>query len=66
MSMGAHYHQHRKTNGRQRLAHYKPQRTVLLTDCMGPVDGFQLQHEMFLQDMQRHGLELASSQDFWM
>jgi nicotinamidase/pyrazinamidase len=45
------------------LARRKPQRIVLLTDCMSPVGGFQLQHEMFLQDMQRRGLELAHSQD---
>ncbi|WP_394790969.1 cysteine hydrolase [Rhodoferax sp.] len=45
------------------LARHKPQRIVLLTDCMSPVGGFQLQHEAFLQDMQRQGLELANSQD---
>lgn len=46
----------------EHLARHKPQRIVLLTDCMSPVGGFQLQHEMFLQDMQRSGLELANSQ----
>ncbi|MBC7680865.1 MAG: cysteine hydrolase, partial [Ferruginibacter sp.] len=35
----------------QHLARQKPQRIVLLTDCMSPVGGFQLQHEAFLLHM---------------
>lgn len=45
----------------QNLARLKPQRIVLLTDCMSPVSGFQLQHEAFLQSMQAQGIELATS-----
>jgi nicotinamidase/pyrazinamidase len=48
------------------LARHKPQRIVLLIDCMSPVGGFQLQHEMFLQDMQRRGLELSNSLELWL
>lgn len=43
------------------LARQKPQRIVLLTDCMGPVAGFQRQHEAFLHSMQAQGVELATS-----
>jgi len=43
------------------LARLKPQRIVLLTDCMSPVGGFQLQHGAFLQNMQAQGIELAAS-----
>ncbi len=43
------------------LARTKPQRIVLLTDCMGPVAGFQAQHEQFLAAMQAQGVELAHS-----
>ena len=43
------------------LARHKPQRIVLLTDCMSPVGGFEAQHTAFLQEMQAQGLELATS-----
>ena len=46
------------------LARHKPQRIVLLTDCMSPVGGFEAQQAAFLQEMQAQGLELASSQNF--
>ena len=45
----------------QNLSRQKLQRIVLLTDCMSPVGGFQLQHEAFLQHMQAQGIELATS-----
>jgi nicotinamidase-related amidase len=34
---------------------------VLLTDCMGPVGGFEAQHGEFLADMTRRGVRLATS-----
>ncbi len=43
------------------LARHKAQRIVLLTDCMGPVAGFQAQHDAFFASMQAQGLELATS-----
>ena len=43
------------------LSRQKLQRIVLLTDCMSPVGGFQLQHEAFLQHMKAQGIELATS-----
>ena len=45
----------------EHLARQKPQRIVLLTDCMSPVAGFQAQHDAFLQSMQAQGIELATS-----
>jgi nicotinamidase/pyrazinamidase len=45
----------------QHLARTKPQRIVLLTDCMSPVAGFQAQHDAFLQAMQAQGVTLANS-----
>ncbi len=39
----------------------RPERLVLLTDCMSPVGGFAAQHQAFLDDMQRRGVRLATS-----
>jgi nicotinamidase/pyrazinamidase len=39
----------------------RPERVVLLTDCMSPVGGFVQQHEAFLADMRARGVRLASS-----
>jgi nicotinamidase/pyrazinamidase len=41
----------------------RPQRIVLLTDCMSPVGGFQAQHEAFLADMSGRGVQLATTAD---
>lgn len=41
----------------------RPERVVLLTDCMSPVGGFQAQHEAFLADMARRGVQLATTAD---
>ena len=45
------------------LAGGRPERLVLLTDCMSPVGGFTAQHEGFLADMQRRGVQLSTSAD---
>jgi nicotinamidase/pyrazinamidase len=36
-------------------------KVVLLTDCMSPVGGFEVQHQAFLADMARRGVRLATS-----
>ncbi len=43
------------------LASRRPERLVLLTDCMSPVGGFEAHHAAFLADMQRRGVRLATS-----
>lgn len=37
------------------------ERLTLLTDCMSPVGGFEPQHEAFLADMRRRGVQLSTS-----
>ena len=39
----------------------RPQRIVLLTDCMSPVGGFEPQAEAFLTDMKAQGVRLATA-----
>ena len=39
----------------------RPERVVLLTDCMSPVAGFDSQHEAFVADMRAKGVQTASS-----
>jgi nicotinamidase-related amidase len=39
----------------------RPERIVLLTDCMSPVAGFEAQHQAFLDDMRARGVRLATS-----
>jgi len=39
----------------------RPERIVLLTDCMSPVAGFEANVAEFLDDMQRRGVRLATS-----
>jgi len=39
----------------------RPERLVLLTDCMSPVAGFEAQHRAFLDDMRARGVRLATS-----
>ena len=39
----------------------RPERLVLLTDCMSPVAGFEAQHQAFLDDMRAKGVRLATS-----
>ena len=41
----------------------RPERVLLLTDCMSPVVGFNAQHEGFLQDMRARGVRLATVGD---
>jgi nicotinamidase-related amidase len=41
----------------------RPERLVLLTDCMSPVGGFEAQHARFLADMRAKGVRLVSSVD---
>ena len=36
-------------------------KVVLLTDCMSPVGGFEVQHKAFLEDMARRGVALTTS-----
>lgn len=36
-------------------------KVVLLTDCMSPVGGFEVQHQAFLDDMVRRGVVLSTS-----
>jgi len=46
------------------LAHLRggrPGRIVLLTDCMSPVAGFEVQHQAFLAAAQAQGVQLATS-----
>lgn len=39
----------------------RPERIVLLTDCMSPVAGFQAQHEAFLAGMKARGVRLSTT-----
>jgi nicotinamidase-related amidase len=39
----------------------RPERVVLLTDCMSPVAGFEAQHDAFMAQMQSKGLKLQKS-----
>jgi len=39
----------------------RPERIVLLTDCMSPVAGFEAQHQAFLDEMRARGVRLATS-----
>jgi nicotinamidase/pyrazinamidase len=39
----------------------RPERVVLLTDCMSPVGGFEAQHAAFLDEMRARGVRLMSS-----
>jgi nicotinamidase/pyrazinamidase len=39
----------------------RPERIVLLTDCMSPVGGFEAQHQAFLDEMRAKGLQLMTS-----
>jgi nicotinamidase-related amidase len=39
----------------------RPERIVLLTDCMSPVGGFEAQHAAFLEEMRAKGVRLMSS-----
>ena len=41
----------------------RPERLVLLTDCMSPVGGFEAQHAAFLDDMRARGVRLMTSTD---
>ena len=36
-------------------------RLVLLTDCVSPVAGFEVQYHGFLQEMRQRGVRLATS-----
>lgn len=45
----------------QHLPSGRPERLVLLTDCMGPVAGFEAQHQAFLAAAQAQGVQLADS-----
>jgi len=39
----------------------RPERIVLLTDCMSPVGGFEAQHQAFLDEMRAQGVRLMTS-----
>ena len=39
----------------------RPERVVLLTDCMSPVGGFEAQHSAFLGEMRAKGVRLMTS-----
>ena len=39
----------------------RPERIVLLTDCMSPVGGFEAQHRAFLDEMRASGVRLMTS-----
>lgn len=41
----------------------QPGRVVLLTDCMSPVGGFEVQHQAFLDDMRARGVRLMTSHE---
>ncbi len=45
----------------QYLPSGRPERIVLLTDCMSPVSGFEAQHRAFLAAAQAQGMQLADS-----
>jgi len=40
----------------------RPERVVLLTDCMSPVGGFEAQHQQFLDAMASRGVRLMTSE----
>jgi nicotinamidase/pyrazinamidase len=39
----------------------RPSKLVLVTDCMSPVTGFEVQHQAFLDDMAERGVQLRTS-----
>ena len=41
----------------------RPERVVLLTDCMSPVGGFEAQHKAFLDEMRARGVRLMTSEE---
>jgi nicotinamidase/pyrazinamidase len=43
------------------LPRQRPDRVVLLTDCMSPVPGFEAQHESFFSEMRRRGATLSTT-----
>jgi nicotinamidase/pyrazinamidase len=45
----------------QHLPGGRPERLVLLTDCMSPVGGFEAQAETFLATMRAKGVRLMTS-----
>ena len=45
----------------QHMPSGRPERIVLLTDCMSPVAGFEAQHQAFLAEAQAQGVQLADS-----
>lgn len=45
----------------QHLPSGRPERIVLLSDCMSPVANFEAQHQAFLSTVQAQGVQLASS-----
>ena len=45
----------------QHLPSGRPERIVLLTDCMSPVAGFEAQHQVFLASAQAQGVQLKDS-----
>lgn len=47
----------------QHLPSGRPERIVLLTDCMSPVAGFEAQHQAFLAAAQAQGVTLAHSSE---
>ncbi|MGP1630741.1 MAG: cysteine hydrolase [Giesbergeria sp.] len=47
----------------QHLPSGRPERIVLLTDCMSPVAGFEAQHQAFLAAAQAQGVQLANSKE---
>ncbi len=48
----------------QYLPSGRPERIVLLTDCMSPVSGFESAHTAFLATMQAHGATLTTSAEY--
>ncbi|QNP49862.1 cysteine hydrolase family protein [Diaphorobacter aerolatus] len=42
---------------------WTPQRLVLLSDCMSPVQGFEREHAAFLDSMHTRGVQLAQSSE---
>ena len=47
----------------QHLPSGRPERIVLLTDCMSAVTGFEAQHQAFLAAAQAQGVQLANSSE---
>lgn len=41
----------------------RPERVVLLTNCMSPVSGFAAQHDAFLAEMRARGVRLSTAAD---